>query len=124
MIFSNILTFGFLTFFWLLSYIHHHMMQELYYQFIAWMVPATWLSALWVLIALIVGGVQEGGETGMNILSWFIYAALMVGIEAIAWWQAPNFVKFYQWDSDKWWDRTEEDAPKNWPALHADFIDY
>ena len=61
---SNTIFFGFLTFFWLLSYIQNRMMQKIYYRFIAWMIPSTWLFAFWSLLAFIIGGVQEGGEVG------------------------------------------------------------
>ena len=121
---SSGVLFGFLTGFWLLSYIKKRVMQKIYFRFIAWLIPATWIFAFWGLIAFIIGGVQEYGKIGKNILHWCIYAAVLTGMEAIAWWQAPSMVKFYRWDSQSWWNYSKDDAPKNWPSQLGDFVDY
>ena len=49
------------------------------------MIPGSWLFAFWALIAFIIGGVQEGGQIGFNILYWTIYSVILVGMEMLAW---------------------------------------
>ena len=121
---SNGIFFGFLTLFWLLSYIHNRFMQKLYYRVIAWMIPASWIFAFWAFLAFIIGGAQTGGKVGRNIGYWFLSTIMLAGSEALAWWQAPDMIKFYRWDAQEWWNYTKEDAPQNWPSQLGDFVDY
>ena len=83
---SNGIFFGFLTLFWLLSYIHNRFMQKLYYRVIAWMIPASWIFAFWALLAFIIGGSQSGGKFGKDIGLWFLSTLMLAGSEALAWW--------------------------------------
>ena len=121
---SNGIFFGFLTLFWLLSYIHNRFMQKLYYRVIAWMIPASWIFAFWAFLAFIIGGAQTGGKVGRNIGYWFLSTIMLAGSEALAWWQVPDMIKFYRWDAQEWWNYTKEDAPQNWPSQLGDFVDY
>ena len=95
---SSGLMFGLLWILSLTAYVKQRGMQKIYYRFIAWMIPLSWVAAVWALIAFIVGGVQEGGEIGKNIGAWFLYAGLMFGFEMVAYSQAPKAIKFYRWD--------------------------
>ena len=104
---ANGIFFGFLTLFWLLSYIHNRFMQKLYYRTIAWFIPASWVFAFWAFLAFIIGGAQDGGKVGKNIGYWFLFMTFLGGSEALAWWQAPDMVKFYRWDSQEWWNYTK-----------------
>jgi hypothetical protein len=108
---ANGIFFGFLTLFWLLSYIHNRYMQKLYYRVIAWMIPASWIFAFWSLLAFIIGGSQDGGKFGKDIGYWFLTTIMLAGSEALAWWQAPDMIKFYRWDAQEWWNYTKEDSP-------------
>ena len=114
--------FGALGFFWLLAYIKKdsRIMQKIYYRAIAWGIPLSWIIALWVFIALIVGGTQYGGEIGRDVGIAFVYWALLAGFEALAWYLAPRNVKFYKWDEQDWWNYNKEDAPENWPKQLGD----
>merc|ERR1712014_513817 len=75
--------FGFLTLFWLLSYIQNRFMQKLYYRVIAWMIPSSWIFAFWSLLAFIIGGAQDGGEMGKDIGYWFLTTIMLAGSEAL-----------------------------------------
>ena len=110
--------------FWLLAYIQKPIMQKLYFRVIAWIIPASWIFAFWTLIAFIVGGVQNGGNAGHNILYWFIYVIGFGAAETLAWWQAPSLVKFYRWSEQEWWNYTKDESPQNWPNQMAGFINF
>ena len=109
--------------FWLLAYIRKEggMFQRLYYRAIAWAVPLSWVFAVWALIAFIVGGLQEYGDLGMNLIWWIVYAILMGGGQTLAWWLAPSAVKFYKWDQQSWWNYNNDQVPDTWPDQLADW---
>ena len=86
--------------FWLLAYIKRddRIFQKIYYRAIAWGIPISWVLALWILIAFIVGGTQVGGSIGVDLGYGFGWWVLLGGLEALAWYLAPGNVKFYKWD--------------------------
>ena len=112
--------------FWLLAYIKkdNRIFQKIYYRAIAWAIPLSWIVALWILIAFIVGGTQVGGNIGFDLGYGFGLWAVLGGLEALAWYLAPGNVKFYKWDEQDWWNYSSEDAPDNWPAQLGDFVEY
>ena len=122
--YSNGVFFGFLFGFSLLSYIHKRVMQKIYYRFIAWIIPASWVFSFWGFLAFLIGGLQEYGKIGKNMLHFFIYALVLMGGEMIAWWLAPKMVKFYRLDEQPWWNYNKEDSPQNWPEQLGDFASY
>ena len=50
--------FWFLGIFWLLAYIKRddRIFQKIYYRAIAWAIPISWVLALWIFIAFVIGG--------------------------------------------------------------------
>ena len=122
--YSNGFFFGSLFFMSLLSYIHKRVMQKIYYRFIAWLIPASWVFSFWGLLAFIIGGLQEYGSIGKNMLHFLIYAIVLMAGQMVAWWQAPNMIKFYKLDEQSWWNYTKEGSPQNWPDQLGDFASY
>ena len=118
------LFFGFTTLFWALAWIKKPIMQKIYYRVIAWFIPASWIFAFWTFLAFMIGGGQNGGNIGYNFLYWFIFVALTGTGEVLAWWRAPNVVKYYRWDEQSWWNYKKDEAPQNWPEQLWDFEDY
>ena len=119
--------FGALGTFWLFAYLKHNekrIAQKFYYRSIAWLIPMSWVVALWIFIALIVGGTQTGGEIGRDIGIAFIYWVVLAGGEALAWFLAPRASKFYRWQEQDWWNYTKEEAPENWPSQLGGFVSY
>ena len=53
---SSGILFGLLWLFSLLAYVKQRGMQKIYFRFIAWMIPLSWIAATWALIAFIIGG--------------------------------------------------------------------
>ena len=99
---ANGLCFGFMTLFWLLSYIKNRNMYKLYFRAIERFIPVTWIFAIWALIAFIIGGTQDFGKIGKDIGYWFLTMIFLVGSEFLAYWFAPNMVKFYRWDPQEY----------------------
>ena len=53
--YSGDIIFGALTLFWLLAYISEPELQLVYYKAIVWLMPTSWVLALWIDIAFIIG---------------------------------------------------------------------
>ena len=126
MLYSHGTIFGALGTFWLTAYIKRdsRIPQKFYYRAIAWVIPLSWVFALWIFIALIVGGTQDGGVIGRDVGFAFGYWVILAGCEALAWYLAPRAGKYYRWSEQEWWNYTKEDSPQNWPSQLADFIEY
>ena len=118
--------FGALGTFWLLAYIKRddRILQKIYYRAIAWVIPLSWVFALWMFIAFMVGGTQYGGNIGYDVGYSLGFWIVLGGLEALAWYLAPGVVKFYKWDQQDWWNYNREDAPDNWPKQLGDFVEY
>ena len=109
--------------FWLLAYIKqgkNRIMQKIYFRAIAWVIPLSWVFALWVFIALIVGGSQLGGNMGRDVGIAFGFWIIVAGMEALAWFVAPRATKFYRWQEQDWWTYNKDDVPETWPSQLAD----
>ena len=120
-------SFGALGTFWLLAYIKaakNRIMQKIYYRAIAWIIPLSWVFALWVFIAMLVGGSQVGGDMGRDIGIAFLFWVLVAGCEGLAWFLAPRATKFYKWSEEDWWNYDGEEVPKVWPSQLGDFVAY
>ena len=116
-------SFWLLGVFWLLAYIKHgdqRIFQKVYYRAIAWIIPLSWVFALWALLAFIIGGTQEPwGDIGTNLGFGFGFMVVLGGLEALAWFLGPRVVKFYKWDQQSWWNY---DGPDTWPDQLGDFV--
>ena len=109
--------------FWLLAYIKqgkNRIMQKIYFRAIAWVIPLSWVFALWVFIALIVGGSQLGGNMGRDVGVAFGFWIIVAGMEALAWFVAPRATKFYRWQEQDWWTYNKDEVPETWPSQLAD----
>lgn len=127
MLWGNGSAFWVLMIFWLLAYVkavEDRLMSKIYYRAIAWIIPISWILALWVFIAFLVGGLSTGGEIGPDMGYSFGYWVWTAGFEALAWFLAPRVVKFYKWDQQPWWNYDEDDVPATWPYQLGDFVDY
>ena len=113
--------FGCLGTFWLLGYIKRddRLFQKMYYRAIAWVIPISWVLALWEFIAFLVGGTQLYGDIGMSMVYAFVWWVLLGGLEALAWYLAPRVVKFYKWDQQDWWNY---DGVDTWPEQLGEFV--
>ena len=113
--------FGALGTFWLLAYIKRddRLFQKMYYRAIAWVIPISWVLALWEFIAFLIGGTQLGGDIGMDMVYAFVWWVLLGGLEGLAWYLAPRTVKFYKWDQQDWWNY---DGVDTWPEQLGDFV--
>ena len=118
--------FGALGLFWLIAYAKtdSRLPQKFYYRATAWLIPLSWIIALWIFIAFIVGGTQENGLVGRDVGIAFGYWAFLAGGEALAWFLAPRVGKYYRWSEQEWWNYNKEDAPQNWPSQLGDFVEY
>ena len=76
------------------------------------------------MIAFIVGGTQTSGLIGHDIAYGLLMWAIVVALEALAWFLAPRVVKFYRWDRQEWWNYNEGSVPEVWPKQLGDFVDY
>lgn len=113
--------------FWLLAYIKRddRLFQKLYYRAIAWIIPISWVLALWAFIAFMVGGTQVGGNIGHDFGYIFGFWIVLAGFEALGLvWLAPRVVKFYKWDQQDWWNYNKDDVPNVWPSQLGEFVDY
>merc|ERR1739844_247590 len=84
----------------------------------------SWVFALWVFIAMLVGGSQVGGDMGRDIGIAFLFWVLVAGCEGLAWFLAPRATKFYKWSEEDWWNYDGEEVPKVWPSQLGDFVAY
>ena len=120
-------SFGALSIFWLIAYIKqgkNRILQKIYYRAIAWVIPLSWVFALWIFIAFLVGGSQYGGNMGRDVGMAFGFWIIVAGMEALAWFVAPRATKFYKWQEQDWWNYNTDDVPKTWPSQLGDFVDY
>ena len=113
--YTTLVEFGLLSVVWSLSYIRLKAFQKMYYRFIAWMIPVSWFFALWVMIAMLIGGSQDGGSVGRNALHATLFWVITGGMEMIAWFLAKGNVLYYKWNEKDWWNYNPEESPGNWP---------
>ena len=90
--------------------------QKMYYRFIAWMIPASWFFGLWIFLAFLIGGAQDGGSIGKNALYATLFWVIEGGMEMIAWFLAKGNVLYYKWNEKDWWNYNPEESPGNWPS--------
>ena len=123
--YTTLVEFGLLSVVWGMSYIRMKAFQKMYYRFIAWMIPASWFWGLWVMLAMLIGGAQDGGSVGKNALYAILFWVIEGGMEMIAWFLAKGNVLFYKWNEKEWWNYNPEESPGNWPdqMFERDFGD-
>ena len=124
MLYGNGNAFYVLTLFWLLAYIKapkpDRIMSKIYYRAIAWIIPISWIFALWVFLAFLIGGLQFGGDIGPDMGYAFGYWIWTAGFRALAWFVAPRATKFYRWQEQDWWTYNKDEVPETWPSQLAD----
>ena len=117
-------------------------MQKVYFRFIAWLVPMSWLLAFWIMVAGIWATAEKTSSFKAlldSLKAWNVgytnFAAKFVGgfflylvgpglIEFGAWWMREKVVSFYRWNEQDWWNYDASEAPKNFPAQLGEFVDY
>ena len=116
-------------------------MQKVYYRFIAWIVPLTWVLAVWVLTAAIWAAstktdafklAEMAAQPGTKVIKVYLKPLWMALIwiaftglfEWVAWHLRQKINGFYRWSDQEWWNYNPEDAPGNFPAQLGDFVDY
>ena len=103
--------YGLLSIVWGGSYLHLKAFQKIYYRTIAWVVPISWGFALWIMLAFLIGGSQEGASLGQNFVHGLVWWLMLGGFQMIAWFIAPYVVKYYRWDEQPWWNYSREESP-------------
>ena len=115
--------FGCLGTFWLLAYIKRddRLFQKMYYRAIAWVIPLSWVLALWEFIAFMVGGSQLPHIDFYiyDFVYGFVWWVLLGGLEMLAWYLSPKVVQFQRWDEQSWWNY---DGPDTWPEQLGEFV--
>merc|ERR1712014_522239 len=101
-----------------------------YYRFIAWLIPLTWILALWALIASIWAAstktnmykTSEAALTSVGdtkvikvylkpLRITLIWLGLTGTMEWVAWEISEKVVGFYRWSDQEWWNYDPADAP-------------
>ena len=143
---GSALIFGSLFLFSLFSWIQtdNRVMQKVYYRFIAWLIPMSWVLAVWIMVAAIWAAstqtelwkFYEANWKNMSsdsvlrkaylkplwmFLIWVGFTGLF---EFVAWYMREKVVNFYRWNDQEWWNYDPADAPGNFPAQLGEFVDY
>ena len=127
-------------------------MQKVYYRFIEWLIPSSWVLAVWVMTAAIWAASTKteefkswerwsrshsldtpvwGSYTVMKVylkplwmaLIWLGFTGLF---QSLAWYNRESIVRFYRWSDEEWWNYDPADAPGNFPAqlVDDDFVHF
>ena len=138
--FGSAIVFGLLMLFSLFSFIKtdDRIMQKVYFRFIAWMIPSSWILSFIILIYFIAASAKKTKalQDYVDTLATYnvgvtnfaakymgmalTYSAVVALVEWGAFMLREKTVKFYRWDEQSWWNYDPEDAPGNFPSQLGD----
>ena len=89
---------------WGIAFIKEPKYQRYFYQSSCWLALISWVNALWVNIAFLVGGLTEDTADWSNLYYPLTYDVLTATWQLIIYFVLkPKLVKFYRWDEQDWW---------------------
>ena len=95
---------------WGIAFIKEPKYQRYFFQSMIWLTLISWLNTAWINIAMLVGGLTEGGNWA-NLTFALVYDVFTFAWQAVIYFAFyPKLIKYYKWDEQAWWNGPEDEG--------------